>query len=200
MSLKVGITGGIGSGKSAICDIFRILGVPVFNSDLEGRLLLEEDKEVKEAVIRLFGEKAYSSDGKPDRKYIASRAFADADKLAKLNGVIHPAVEKRFNDWCTTHSKAAYVIKEAAILVESGSYKHLDVLVVVSAPEELRIKRTSERDKITREEVLKRSRNQLPPEELQKFAQYTVVNDGETALIPQVMNLHAILKEKAAHP
>jgi dephospho-CoA kinase len=199
MSLKVGITGGIGSGKSVVCDMFRILGVPVFNSDVEGRQILERE-EVKEAVKKIFGDKAYESDGKPDRKYIASLAFADADKLAKLNEVIHPAVEKRFKDWCQSHSRAVYVIKEAAILVESGSYKHLDVLVLVTAPDELRIKRASERDKITREEVQRRSRNQLPQKELQKFAQYTVVNDGETALIPQVMKLHAILKEKAVHP
>lgn len=197
MSLKVGITGGIGSGKSVVCDMFRLLGIPIFNSDLEGRFILETDLEVISSVKQIFGAASYPKDGKPDRAYIASQAFVDADKLSQLNAVIHPAVNRHFEAWCKAHEAASYVIKEAAILVESGAYKQLDVLILVTAPETLRLERAAARDHLTVEEVRKRSRNQLPEEELRKYANHIIINDGSVSVISQVMKLHDLLKAKA---
>ena len=197
MALKVGITGGIGSGKSVVCDIFRLLGVPIFNSDLESREILQSDALVRAGVKEIFGPQAYAMDGTPDRKFIASLAFSDKSKLAKLNALIHPAVNKRFEDWCVEHSESDYVIKEAAILIESGAYKQLDCVVVVNAPEALRFKRASERDHLTTEEIIRRSKNQLPESELNTYADYKIQNDEAVLLIPQVMKLHSILKERA---
>jgi dephospho-CoA kinase len=194
MAIKVGITGGIGSGKSVVCEIFRLLGVPVFNSDLEGREILRTHPKVISEVKKIFGPAAYSEDEIPDRKLIAAIAFSDPVKLAALNAVIHPAVNERFEEWCAKHADAAYVIKEAAILVESGAHKQMDLIVVVSAPETLRFKRAMKRDNISAEEVTKRSLNQLPEEELRKYADFIILNDEDTLLIPQVLKVHQIVK------
>jgi dephospho-CoA kinase len=194
MALKVGITGGIGSGKTVVCEIFRLLGVPVFSSDLEARKILEEDRAVIAAVKKLFGEECYSAQGKPDRKRIASLAFGDPAKLTQLNAIIHPAVRKCFHDWVDAHGAFPYIMQEAAVMVESGTYKELDHIILVLAPEALRIERAAKRDKLTPEEVKQRSRNQLPDEELKKYADYIIRNDEAELLIPQVLNLHEILK------
>ncbi|HXC03762.1 MAG TPA: dephospho-CoA kinase [Bacteroidia bacterium] len=197
MALQVGITGGIGSGKSVVCDIFRLLGVAIFNSDLEGRRILEDDTEVKNKVKAIFGPGAYRADGLPDRKYIASQAFTDASKLKALNGVIHPAVASRFQYWCAEHASDAYVLKEAAVLVESGAYKEMDKVILVSAPQALKLSRAAKRDNLSEEEIQKRSRNQLSEAELLHHAQYVIVNDEQQLLIPQVLKLHEQLKKDA---
>ena len=198
MTLKVGITGGIGSGKSVVCEIFSLLGVPVFNSDLEGRNILEKNEKVIAAGKEVFGPDCYSAEGTPDRKRIASLAFNDSGKLKKLNAIIHPAVNERFHDWLIEHAGADYVVKEAAVLVESGAYKEMDYLVLVSAPDELKRSRAAKRDKISDEEVSRRSRNQLPETELAKYAQFIIRNDEAELLIPQVLKLHAIFKAESA--
>jgi dephospho-CoA kinase len=197
MALKVGITGGIGSGKSVVCEIFKLLGVPVFNSDVEARNLLEEDAVLIAGVKSLFGDQIYNATGKPDRKQIASVVFADKTKLAALNALVHPAVARRFEHWAGSHAAAAYVLKEAAILIESGAYKELDAIILVCAPEELRFSRAAKRDGITEEEVKLRSRNQLSQEELSKYADYSIQNDGREMLIPQVVALHTRLRAAA---
>jgi dephospho-CoA kinase len=193
MTLKVGITGGIGSGKSVVCDIFSLLGVPVFNSDAEARTILQSNEGVVAAVKTLFGSQAYDAQGMPDRKWIASVAFADPGKLKGLNALIHPAVEIRFKEWVQEHASAAYVLKEAAILVESGAYAHMDSVILVSAPEALRVSRACKRDKLSVEEVEKRSRNQMKESDLRKYAQHIILNDEVELLIPQVLKLHEIL-------
>jgi dephospho-CoA kinase len=198
MTLKIGITGGIGSGKSVVCHIFSLLGVPVFNSDLEGRSILENDSRVIASVKTIFGADAYSADGEPDRKKIAALAFSDAEKLKKLNAVIHPAVNERFSVWLIQHAAASYVIKEAAILVESGSYKELDYLVLVSAPEELKQTRAAKRDNLSPEQVAKRSRNQMNETELAEYVQFVIRNDEKELLIPQVMKLHEFFLAESA--
>jgi len=198
MTIKVGITGGIGSGKSVVCQIFSLLGVPVFNSDLEGRSILENNDQVIASVKEIFGPAAYSAEGKPDRKLIASMAFSDAVKLKKLNAVIHPAVSNRFSVWLTQHALASYVVKEAAILVESGAYKDLDYLVLVSAPEELKRIRAAKRDHLSPEEITRRSSNQMSETELTKYAQFIIRNDEEELLIPQVLKLHEFFSAESA--
>ncbi len=197
MALKIGITGGIGSGKSVVCEIFALLGVPVFNSDLEGRSILETDAKVVAAVKEIFGAEAYTEDGKPDRIRIASLAFADKEKLKRLNAVVHPAVAERFHNWLAQHSDADYVVKEAAVLVESGAYKEMDHVVLVSAPEELKRSRAAKRDHLTLAEVDKRSRNQMKETDLAKYAQFVIRNDEAELLIPQVLKLHALFKKEA---
>jgi dephospho-CoA kinase len=197
MALKIGITGGIGSGKSAVCDIFHLLGISVFNSDLEGRKILEDNEEVKKKVAALFGPASFSADGAPDRKYIASQAFTNPEKLKKLNGIIHPAVALQFHNWCREHEQEDYILKEAAVLIESGAYKELDAVILVSAPEALRWARASQRDRITEDEIRKRSRNQMTEKELLPYARYVIVNDESQLLIPQVLELHEQLKKAA---
>jgi dephospho-CoA kinase len=194
MALKVGITGGIGSGKSVVCEIFKLLGVPVFNSDTEARNLLEEDAGVVEGVKSLFGDQVYTAKGKADRRQIAAVVFADKGKLAALNALVHPAVARRFEDWVSVHASADYVLKEAAILIESGAYKELDAIILVCAPDEVRFSRAAKRDGITEEEVRQRSQNQLSQDELRRYAGYFVQNDGLEMLIPQVVALHSLFK------
>src|SRR6185437_5146683 len=142
--LKVGITGGIGSGKSTVCHLFKCLEIPVFNADNAGRQLLEEDTFVIEQVISTFGENVLTN-GKPDRKKIGGIVFNSPEKLAQLNAIIHPAVRKKYAEW-TLEQTAPYLIYEAAILFETGLYKQLDYTVLVTAPELLRIQRVMERD------------------------------------------------------
>ena len=187
----VGITGGIGSGKSTVCRIFQSFGIPIYDADKRAKALYVESDDVKAAVIDLLGEKAYKSD-KPYKEYIASQVFGDKSKLEKLNQIIHPAVKKDFEDWY--HSKnTTYVIKEAAIMIESGSYKQCDKLILVTAPKELRIKRVVERDKVSAKEVEKRMSNQMTDDEKRAFCDYEILNDGKASLIEQVRDIHSQL-------
>jgi|SRR6185437_15935033 len=189
--LKLGITGGIGSGKSVVCAIFQCLGVPVFRADDESRRLLNEDTAVKNEVIKLFGP-SIIIDGKPDRKKIAAIVFADKEKLSQLNAIIHPAVRRSFEQW-VSKQPSQVIIEEAAIMFESGAYKNLDAVLVVTAPEKLRIERVMSRDGVTEAEVKRRMENQISDEEKIKRANYVVVNDGVTMLIPTVLEIYKSL-------
>ncbi|KAB1064305.1 dephospho-CoA kinase [Salibacter halophilus] len=184
----VGVTGGIGSGKSTVCRIFQSFGIPIYDADQRAKALYVESDDVKAAVIDLLGEKAYKND-KPDRDYIAKVVFDDKSKLEKLNGIIHPAVKKDFENWYHSQN-TTYVIKEAAIMIESGSYKQCDKLILVTAPKELRIKRVVERDKVSAEEVEKRMSNQMTDDEKRAFCDYEILNDGKASLIEQVRDIH----------
>lgn len=191
---KIGLTGGIGSGKSTVAKIFNVLGVPVFNADEEGRRLLNEDAEVKQAVIETFGAALYAS-GELDRKALAAVVFKDPASLARLNSIVHPAVRNTFNEWCATRSAASYVIMEAAILAESGGHAAFDHIVVVTAPEGLRLERVMERDGSTEAEVLARMKNQATDHTRSAIADFTIDNSGEALVIPQVLAVH----EKLLH-
>jgi len=193
--LKVGITGGIGSGKSVVCRVFATLGIPVFNADLAARHLLETDENLKQQVRSLLGDDSYKS-GLPDRAKIASLVFNDSTKLAALNALIHPATITYGEQWMS-QQQAPYAIKEAAIFFESGSYKAMDVMLGVFAPRELRIQRTMRRSVFTREDVLDRMSQQMDDDEKMRRCDYVIVNDGQQAIVPQVMNLHKILLAKA---
>jgi dephospho-CoA kinase len=189
MMMKVGITGGIGSGKTTVCKLFELLGIPVFYADTAGKELMLSDLDVKKAVVDLFGEAAYSPNGSLDRKYIADIVFKDDQKLKALNAIIHPAVKDAFLLW-SEQQNAPYVLKEAALLFESKSYLDNDYNILVSSPTELRIQRVIARDQTTREKVLERIEKQLPEEEKQKLADFFILNNEEKHLIPQVLNLH----------
>ncbi|RYD57825.1 MAG: dephospho-CoA kinase [Sphingobacteriales bacterium] len=193
--LKVGITGGIGSGKSTVCQVFETLGIPVFYADRAAKYLMENDAVLVDGIKLLFGVDTYKA-GKIDREKVASIVFAKPDMLEKLNALIHPATVRYGQQWMLKQT-SPYVIKEAAIFFESGTYKDMDVMVGVSAPQTLRIWRTIGRDGITQEKVLERIANQMDEEEKMKRCDYVVINDDETALLPQILQLHKELLQKA---
>jgi len=192
----VGVTGGIGSGKSLVCRILSILGVPVFHADEEAKRLLVEPGAVRSQVEQAFGMDAYPH-GELDRAKLAKVVFNDADARARLNAIVHPAVRERFRSWAA-EQKAAYVVMEAALLVETGGAKHLDHLVVVSAPQELRVQRVMERDGGSAEQVNARISAQAPEADLLAAAGSVIVNDGSQLLLPQVLALHKRLAHAIA--
>lgn len=188
--LHVGITGGIGSGKTTACKIFETLGVPVYYADARAKWLMENDGELQSAIIRLFGSEAYTNSGKLNRGWIASKVLSDPTLLDKLNAIVHPAVALDGLEWQAAQGEAPYTLKEAALLYESGSYRLLDKIIVVTAPLEVRIARVMERDKASRETVQGWISKQMPEEEKASRADYIIQNDGAHALLPQVMDVH----------
>lgn len=194
--LKVGITGGIGAGKSIVCRVFKTLGIPVFDADAAAKHLMENDAALIKSISKLFGDDIYKS-GRLDREQLAATVFNQPTLLQQLNAIVHPATIHYGNEWMASQS-SPYVIKEAAIFFESGSYKEMDVMVGVFAPVELRLKRVITRPGMTREKALERMANQMSDEEKLKLCDYTITNDGDTALIPQVGSLHHTLMQRAA--
>jgi dephospho-CoA kinase len=190
--LKVGITGGIGSGKTTVCKMFEALGVPVYYADDEAKQLMVNDLHLKAKIIAEFGEAAYLTDGSLNRRHLAEIIFHDAGKRLVLNGLVHPVVLDHGRNWHEAQclAGAEFTLKEAALLIESGSYKDLDVLILVSAPMQVRIKRVMARDGVTAQSIKQRIRSQLSERERLKFAHFSIKNDGKTALVPQVWQLY----------
>ena len=186
--MKIGITGGIGSGKTFICKLFNAMAVPVYNADEEAKKLMNTDIRIKERLIAEFGAETYP-DGKLDRAFLAQRIFSDSAKLELVNGIIHPIVIQEAKEWAA-QQKSRYTLKEAALLFESGSYKDLDYTILVTAPLSVRFQRVIKRDKVTEGQVMERINKQLADEEKLKLADFVIVNDGTTPLLPQVWNLH----------
>lgn len=195
--LKIGVTGGIGSGKSTVCNIFKNLGVPVFNSDLVSREVVDTDKEIQQKIRKEFGDDMFFSDGKLDRKRMSQLVFNDKKSLEKLNAIVHPVVKSRFEKFCQEHHKRPYVIKEAAILFESNTHQQLDKVINVFTPKELRIKRVLQRDDITVEKLEKIMRSQYPDELKNELSDHIIVNEDLDDLLPQVMELHELFLNKA---
>lgn len=187
--IKVGITGGIGSGKTTVCKLFELLGVPVYYSDTEAKKLLDGDEVVKQQIVDLFGHDVIDESGKVDRKKMAALVFNNKERLEQLNAVVHPAVGLHFDAWCKKQV-AIFVLKEAAILFESGAHKQVDKVIVVSAPLDLKVERVMKRDKVAKEEVLKRIKNQMADEEKMKLADHVIYNDEKELLIPQVIRVY----------
>ncbi|MBP9152953.1 MAG: dephospho-CoA kinase [Flavobacteriales bacterium] len=185
----IGITGGIGSGKTTTCEVFQELGVPVYYADLRARELMTSNLELKNKIIHSFGSQAYEG-GRLNRPYLAQQVFNSKEKLSVLNGLVHPAVANDFEDWLEEHKGEKYVLKEAAILFESGAYQDVDITVLVIAPESLRLERVMARDGSSKEDVLKRMKNQWTQERKVKLADHIISNDGTQLLIPQVLELH----------
>lgn len=188
MAIKAGLTGGIGSGKSTVAKIFEVLGIPVYYADAAARELMNTDPGIKAAVTAAFGEQAYL-DGQLNRAYISSVVFNDKDKLDLLNAITHPATIRAADEWMKKQT-APYTIKEAALLFESGANEHLDLVIGVSAPLPLRIKRVQQRDGISEEEILKRISRQMNEEEKMNRCDFVIINDEEQLLIPQVLAIH----------
>ena len=191
--LKIGLTGGIGSGKTAVAGIFNVLGIPVFDADRQAKLLMEADENLVSSIIKAFGEGSYLN-GKLNRPHVANIVFNDPAKLELLNALVHPATILAANNWMSSQ-KTAYVIKEAALMFESGSASHLDYVIGVHAPQALRIKRVMERDGVTREQVLSRMSHQINEVIKMKLCDFVVINNEQELLIPQVLQLHAKFME-----
>jgi dephospho-CoA kinase len=188
--IRVGITGGIGTGKSTIAKIFKSMGIPFLDADVLAKEIVERDVQLKQAIIDTFGTASYTEEGAYNRKYIAGIVFNDKEKLAELNALVHPAVIKYGNDWAEEHRHSKYILKEAALMFESGSYKHNDINILVLSPLELRLQRIEQRDGIAREEILKRIQAQMPEEEKAAMSDKIILNDEQHSLIEQVMAIH----------
>ena len=187
---KIGITGGIGSGKTTVCKIFESLHIPIYYADDRAKALMTQDAKLVKGIKKILGDAAYFENGTLDRQYIANIVFNKPKKLAKLNALVHPAVAKDGVVWQESHSLVPYTLKEAALLIESGGYKSLDYLITVWAPKELRINRVISRDEMTRAEVLARINKQMPEFEKLKIANFVIINDGKRSLVQQVWQLH----------
>ena len=187
----VGITGGIGSGKSIVARIFKTLGVPVYNSDVRSKELLNTNSKLKSRLIEQFGKEIYTSSG-IDRKHFASIIFNDKKLLEISNSIIHPFVKNDFEVWISLQD-FPYTIKESAILFETDIYKQLDKIVLVTASEELRIKRVVERDQIPEKVVLERIKNQWEDAKKILLADFIIINDETELLLPQVLKIHQVL-------
>lgn len=195
--LQIGITGGIGSGKSLVCRIFSLLNVPVYDADSRAKAIMTTDGILVSQITKEFGVLSYRAEGVLNREYLAQHVFNDSEKLKTLNALVHPRVTVDFEQWLS-EQQAPYVLKEAALLFEAKSNATLDKVIVVSAPENLRVARVLARDKHRTEQQVKDIiRNQLSEEEKLKRADYIIMNNESQPIIPQVLELHALFLEQA---
>ena len=195
--MTIGITGSIGSGKSIVCKLFAMLGIPVYDSDSQAKWLMNSDRQLAESLMRRFGRECFRN-GILDRKFLADRVFGDSGALADLNALVHPAVTRHFADWAES-ADARYVIVESAILYESGLDRVSDRVVAVCAPVQTRIRRAVMRDGSSPEKVLDRMKHQMSDEKLSAAADFVIVNDDKTLLWPQVLELDAVFSRSTCH-
>jgi dephospho-CoA kinase len=186
--LKIGLTGGIGSGKSTVAKIFEILGIPVYYADDAAKRLMNTDAELKREIIQHFGDRSYAG-GQLDRSYIAQRVFDNKETLQLLNSLVHPVTKRDAEEWMLRQT-APYAIKEAALIFETGLGEFLDYVIGVSAPQALRIARTIKRDAVTEEEVLSRMKNQMEEETKMGMCDFVIYNDEQQPVLSQVLKLH----------
>ena len=192
MSYKIGITGGIGSGKTTVCMVFEVLGVPVYYADMQAKRLMNTDPQLKASIAGYFGSEIYRG-GMLDRSKLAEIVFNDKTALETLNSFVHPAVARDFEDWCALQT-SPYVLEEAAIIFESDIAHRFDNIILVTAPDDIRIKRVCARDNVSPDTVRERMKNQLPEEKKIALAQYIIYNDNTKMIIPQVMEIHRSLR------
>ncbi|HEX2919998.1 MAG TPA: dephospho-CoA kinase [Bacteroidales bacterium] len=185
---KLGVTGGIGSGKTSVCRVFHVLGVPVFSADTEASILMECNETIRKELNKIAGRDMFAT-GKLDRKELASLIFNDSIMLEKVNKLVHPAVFEQFEKW-TMQQEGPYVIMEAAILFESGAFRFVDKVVTVTAPVEERIDRVIHRNKLTRVQVLDRIKMQMNDEEKIEKSDYVIRNSENEMIIPAVLLIH----------
>ncbi|WP_038030196.1 dephospho-CoA kinase [Thermonema rossianum] len=192
---QVGITGGIGSGKSLVCRILqRGFDAPVYDADSRAKYLMQHKQELIEQIIRHFGKEAYHTDGTLNRAYLAERVFHDAQAVKQLNTLVHPQVALDYQAWLLAHKQFPYVVREAALMIESGAHATVDLLVLVAAPVEVRIRRVLQRDPHrNRAQVEAIIAKQMSEEEKRRYAHYVIENDGTRPLLPQVVRLHELI-------
>ena len=190
--LKIGLTGGIGSGKTTVAKIFETLGVPVYYADDVAKQLMQEDNFLKQSIINIFGKDSYTTDGKLNRLYLSSTVFSNPHQLERLNAIVHPATIQHAEQWMQ-QQQAPYVIKEAALIFESGSQSTLDYVIGVYAPQALRIQRTIKRDNIDKDKVLQRMQNQIDENIKMRLCDRVIQNDDQHSLMQQVLMVHETL-------
>jgi dephospho-CoA kinase len=188
--LKVGITGGIGSGKTTVCKVFELLGIPVFYADVVAKAIMHTDEHLKMEIKETFGSQSYFDNGELNRQYLSRLVFKDEAELEKLNSLVHPAVFRAFDNWLITYQNAPYVLKEAALLYESQSYKMCNYSILVKSPIEIKMKRIAQRDKLPAHEIKLRMDKQFTDEKKEKLADFVFLNDEQQLLIPQILDLH----------
>ena len=193
--LRIGLTGGIGSGKSTVAHVFEVLGIPVYYADIEAKKMMHHDEELKQQIIQHFGAATYHNNIL-NRKHLASLVFDNKEKLALLNSLVHPATIRHGKQWMEKQ-KTPYAIKEAALIFESGTQEHLDYVIGVTAPLPLRIQRAMQRDNITREEVLHRMKNQINEDIKMRLCDFIIRNDEQELVIMQVLSLDRKLRKLA---
>ncbi len=193
--IKVGLTGGIGSGKTTISKMFKEIGVPVYIADDAGKELMDTSAKIREKIVQLLGESSYSGN-KPNRPFIASKVFKDKALLEQLNAIIHPAVASHFKNWLSKQS-SVYIIYEAAILFEKGSHKNFDFSILVTAPKETRIQRVLKRDNTSREQIEARMNNQWSDEKKIELADFVIKNEEIEESKKQVIHLNDIILKSA---
>jgi dephospho-CoA kinase len=199
--LKVGITGGIGSGKTIVCRVFALLGVPVYDSDFRAKWVMHHDPLLRQQLIKAFGEKAYTPAGQLDRPYLASLVFNQPEKLTLLNSLVHPRVKDDFTSWLALHQNYPYILKEAALMYESNAYKQVQKVITVSAPLAVRLARVLQRDPHRQPaDVQAIIDKQLPEAERQQRADFIIFNDDRQPVIPQVLALHQTLLHICQEP
>ncbi|WP_187262836.1 dephospho-CoA kinase [Pontibacter beigongshangensis] len=189
--LKIGITGGIGAGKSIVCRVFQLLGVPVYDSDARAKQVMQQNAALKDDLINTFGPDAYDTAGTLNRSYIASQVFNNPERLARLNALVHPRVATDFEQWAAAQAPAPYVLKEAALMYESQAWRQMDEIITVFSPMEVRIRRLLHRDAHrTEADVRAIISRQLQEEEKIARADHIIYNDDQQLIIPQVIALH----------
>jgi len=190
--LKIGLTGGIGSGKTTIARIFEVLGIPVYYADAEAKRLMNSDPGLKKQIIAAFGPESYK-EGNLDRAWVAKQVFDNTEKLNLLNSYVHPLTIRDAESWMNRQN-TPYAIKEAALIFEGELEKYFDFIIGVSAPESLRLERTMHRDNSTTEQILLRMRQQMNEDEKMSRCDFIILNDGKQAVLPQVLKIHETLK------
>lgn len=189
--IQIGITGGIGSGKTLVSKIFGVLGAPVYDADSRAKNIMTTDGILVEQIKKEFGSLSYDASGMLNREYLSATVFAKQDRLKQLNALVHPRVAIDYEKWVTEQGERNYVLKEAALLFESGSYKMLDKIILVSAPKEIRMKRVLARDSHrTKEDVEKIILNQLSESEKEANANFVIRNNESELIVPQILDLH----------
>jgi dephospho-CoA kinase len=199
--LSIGISGGMGSGKTLVCTIFKILGISVYNSDLEAKRIMETNEQVKKEIINLLGEESYLNNLTLNRKFIAEKIFNHTELLSGINQIVHPAVREDAEIWSKKIPQDnKYFLRESAILFETRIYKQLDYNILVIAPKEIRIQRIANRDKLSEVDIVIRMNQQWSDEQKIPLSNFVVINDGKTFLIPQVLKIHQSLKNYPLMP
>lgn len=186
--LRIGLTGGIGSGKTTVAQIFEVLGIPVYYADVEAKRLMNTNTVLKNSILKNFGEESYK-DGMLNRAYISSVVFNDPAKLKLLNSLVHPVTMKDGENWLNNQT-TAYAIHEAALVFEAGVNKRMDHVIGVFAPQTIRVKRVMERDNLSEEDILHRMNRQMDEEKKMKLYDFVLTNDEQQLLVPQVLELH----------
>jgi dephospho-CoA kinase len=189
MTKKIGLTGGIGAGKTTVAKVFQYLGVPVFYADEIAKQIIQNNEEVKTKITVLLGNEAYLNN-QYNRLFVADKVFKDVSLLQSLNNIVHPKVEEAFQEFINQHQSASYVLKEAAILFETGGDKKLDAVIFVNAPLTIRMNRVVKRDQVASEKVIERMNNQWSDEVKMQKSDYIIDNSGEKLVVPQALSLH----------